>query len=62
MEKDKLNVIFRSGYTTKKSGSGLGLHSIANFVKDCGGQISALSDGIGKGATIRVEMPISTVT
>lgn len=62
MGKDKLNVIFRSGYTTKKSGSGLGLHSIANFVKDCGGQILALSDGIGKGATIRVALPISTVT
>ena len=62
MEKDKLNVIFRPGYTTKKSGSGRGLHSIANFVKDCGGQIFALSDGIGKGTTIRVALPISTVT
>jgi len=62
MEKDKLNVIFRPGYTTKESGNGLGLHSIANFVKDCGGQIVALSDGIGEGATIRVALPISTVT
>jgi nitrogen-specific signal transduction histidine kinase len=34
IEKDKLNIIFQSGYTTKSSGSGLGLHSVANFVSD----------------------------
>ena len=42
--------IFAAGYTTKESGSGLGLHSIANFVISSGGQIRPLSDGIGKGA------------
>jgi two-component system cell cycle response regulator len=59
VEKDKLDAIFRSGYTTKDSGSGLGLHSIANFVSGCGGQIQALSDGIGKGATMQVALPLS---
>jgi DNA-binding response OmpR family regulator len=59
IEKDRLGVIFRSGYTTKDSGSGLGLHSIANFVSGCGGQMQALSDGIGKGATMRVALPLS---
>jgi len=57
VEKDKLDAIFRSGYTTKDSGSGLGLHLIANFVGGCGGQIEALSDGIGKGATMRIALP-----
>ena len=46
--------IFSAGYTTKTSGSGLGLHSTANFVIGSGGRISALSDGAGKGATLRV--------
>ncbi len=62
IEKDKLEVIFRPGYTTKGSGSGLGLHSVANFVSGCGGHISALSDGIGKGATMRIKLPLSSVT
>ena len=62
MEKGKLDVIFGSGYTTKDSGSGLGLHSIANFVKGCDGQILALSNGIGKGATMRVELPLPSAT
>ena len=57
IEKDKLDIIFRSGYTTKDSGSGLGLHLIANFINGHGGQILALSDGIGKGATMRIVLP-----
>jgi len=60
IEEDKLDVIFRSGYTTKDSGSGLGLHLTANFVSGCGGQIQALSDGIGKGTTMRVMLPLSS--
>lgn len=59
IEGDKLEVIFRSGYTTKKFGSGLGLHSTANFVKSCGGQIVAMSDGAGRGAMMRIELPLS---
>lgn len=46
--------IFSAGYTTKEGGSGLGLHSAANFVIGSGGTIRALSDGRGTGATIRV--------
>jgi signal transduction histidine kinase len=61
IEKDKLDVIFRPGYTTKSSGSGLGLHSTANFVNGCNGKIFALSDGIGKGTTMRIELPISSI-
>ncbi|MBD3184309.1 PAS domain S-box protein [Candidatus Poribacteria bacterium] len=59
IEQDKLDIIFRSGYTTKESGSGLGLHSIANFIKGCGGQILAFSDGIGKGTTMKIVLPRS---
>ena len=59
IEKDKLELIFKAGYTTKESGSGLGLHSIANFVNMCGGQISSISDGIGRGTTMKVMLPVS---
>ena len=47
-------LIFTAGYTTKESGSGLGLHSAANFVIGSGGRIQALSDCHGAGTTIRV--------
>ena len=53
--------IFAPGYTTKSLGSGLGLHSAANFVIASGGRIQALSKGIGKGATMRVRLPLSSV-
>jgi len=55
-------MLFAAGYTTKKSGSGLGLHSTANFIIGMGGQIRPLSEGIGKGATMLVTLPLSSVT
>jgi two-component system NtrC family sensor kinase len=61
IEEGKFDLIFRPGYTTRNSESGLGLHSVANFVNGCRGQIQALSDGIGKGATVRVELPLSSI-
>ena len=54
-------IVFAAGYTTKKNGSGLGLHSSANFVIGTGGQIHALSNGIGKGATLRVMLRLSSI-
>ncbi|MDQ1328613.1 MAG: domain S-box protein, partial [Candidatus Poribacteria bacterium] len=62
IEKGKQELIFRPGYTTKDSGTGLGLHSVANFVKGCDGQIFALSDGIGKGAIMQIVFPMSSVS
>ncbi len=49
-----LTAIFRAGYTTKREGSGIGLHSAANFVATTGGRIQPLSRGHGTGATMRV--------
>jgi PAS domain S-box-containing protein len=54
-------VLFAPGYTTKPSGSGLGLHSAANFVIASGGRIEPLSQGPGKGTTMRVMLPLSSV-
>ena len=47
-------LIFSAGYSTKEGGSGLGLHSAANFVIASGGKIRVLSDGVGKGTTMRL--------
>ena len=60
---DKANpkLIFSAGYTTKESGSGLGLHSAANFVIGTGGRIQPLSEGPGKGTTMRVMLRLSSV-
>ncbi len=53
---DDLQTIFRAGVSTKEDGTGLGLHSAAIFVERSGGRIQAISEGIGHGATMRIEM------
>ena len=53
--------IFAAGFSTKENGSGLGLHSVANFVIGSGGRIHPFSDGIGKGATMRVLLRLSSI-
>ena len=58
---ENLKLIFTAGYTTKESGTGLGLHSSANFVIGSGGQIYPLSEGIGKGTTMRIMLRYSSV-
>ena len=62
IDSKNLKAIFAAGYTSKPTGSGLGLHSAANFVIGTGGKIQALSDGIGKGATLRVMLRQSSIT
>jgi PAS domain S-box-containing protein len=55
------SVLFAPGYTTKAGGSGLGLHSAANFVIAAGGRIQPLSNGVGRGTTMRIMLPLSSV-
>ncbi len=62
IENSKYKTIFAAGYTTKASGSGLGLHSTANFVVGSGGKIYPLSEGIGKGATMRIMLRLDSIT
>ena len=59
LEASQLPSVFAAGYTTKKDGTGLGLHSAANFVIGSGGSIQPLSDGIGAGTTMRVTLRLS---
>lgn len=59
---ENLNKIFSAGFTTKDGGSGLGLHSSANFVISSGGKIQSFSEGKGKGTTIRILLRHSAIS
>ncbi|MDD9981736.1 MAG: two-component sensor histidine kinase, partial [Gammaproteobacteria bacterium] len=59
IHRDHFKTIFNPGYSTKAQGSGLGLHSAANYVIATGGRIRPLSDGIGTGTTMRVTWRLS---
>ena len=61
IENNDTQLLFTPGYTTKKSGSGLGLHSAANFVIASGGRIEPSSEGKGNGMTMRVTLPLPAV-
>jgi len=51
---------FAFGYSTKRKGSGFGLHSCANYLIANKGSIEASSEGVGKGATFVIRLPIDT--
>ena len=59
IERSRFGSLFNAGYTTKTNGTGLGLHSAANFAIASGGNIRPFSDGIGHGAMLRVILPIA---
>ena len=56
---ENLSRIFRYGFTTRKNGHGFGLHSGALAARELGGALLAHSDGLGKGATFTLELPLS---
>ena len=59
--REHINKVFSAGFTTKEQGTGLGLHSSANFVISSGGKIQAFSEDKGKGTTIRIMFQCSSV-
>jgi len=48
---------FENGFTTKRTGSGLGLHWCANAIHAMGGRMSADSSGVGQGSCLHVLLP-----
>lgn len=52
---------FEFGFTTRAGGSGFGLHASAEFVERLGGEVSLVSAGVDRGATVRVSIPLSPV-
>jgi len=51
--------LFEHGFTTKRDGHGFGLSYCLQAVRDMGGELTAISDGLGKGAAFRVTLPES---
>lgn len=58
IEPDNLTRIFAHGFTTRDDGHGFGLHSCALAAQEMHGTLVAESDGPGRGATFRLELPI----
>ena len=56
---ENLTRIFSHGFTTRKNGHGFGLHSGALAAKEMGGSLTAHSDGLSKGATFALELPLT---
>ncbi|MEQ8274493.1 MAG: ATP-binding protein [Deltaproteobacteria bacterium] len=50
--------VFKHGFTTRKNGHGFGLHDSANAATELGGSLTCASDGLGRGATFRLELPM----
>jgi ligand-binding sensor domain-containing protein/signal transduction histidine kinase len=59
---ENLTRIFSHGFTTRKNGHGFGLHSGALAAQEMGGSLKAHSDGIGKGASFTLELPLRPTT
>jgi len=51
--------IFEHGFTTKQAGHGFGLHSSALAAKELGGSLEVGSDGLDRGASFRLELPLT---
>jgi two-component system sensor histidine kinase PilS (NtrC family) len=57
ISKSDIEKIFYPFFTTKDSGTGLGLSTAQKIVEEHGGKINARSEGAGKGTTISVNLP-----
>ena len=56
---ENLTRIFSHGFTTREHGHGFGLHSAALAAREMGGSIAVHSEGVGKGATFILELPLN---
>lgn len=54
-----LGRLFRQGFTTRKAGHGVGLHSSALAAQLMGGQLTLESPGVNQGATATLKLPAS---
>jgi signal transduction histidine kinase len=57
IESAHIGKIFSHGFTTKKDGHGFGLHASALAARQLGGTLSCRSDGPGRGAAFRLDLP-----
>lgn len=57
---ENMTRIFAHGFTTRRDGHGFGLHSGALAARELGGSLQAFSEGLGRGATFVLELPLAT--
>ena len=55
---ENLTRIFTHGFTTTAEGHGFGLHASLQAAQDMGGRLHVHSDGLGKGCTFTLELPL----
>jgi signal transduction histidine kinase len=66
IERSQLKRIFKrfhrapGALVNERSGSGLGLYVAYRLVRNLGGRMRAESDGLGKGTTMHIRLPLST--
>jgi signal transduction histidine kinase len=53
--------LFQHGFTTRKDGHGFGLHSGALAAANLGGALQVMSDGLDRGATFTLVLPLAPV-
>lgn len=58
MKKEVVEKIFNPFYTTKSSGTGLGMYIVYQLIEECGGKIEAYSKE-NEGTLIRVYLPLA---
>ena len=56
---ENLVKIFSQGFTTKRHGHGFGLHGASCTAIEMGGTLTVASDGVGKGATFVLTLPVA---
>jgi PAS domain S-box-containing protein len=56
--RENLPRIFSHGFSTQKDGHGFGLHSSAFAAKEMGGQVRVESEGLGRGASFSLDLPL----
>jgi signal transduction histidine kinase len=55
----QLEKIFSYGFTLKEAGHGYGLHNSSKLIKELGGELIAKSEGLNRGASFFVSIPLS---
>jgi NO-binding membrane sensor protein with MHYT domain/signal transduction histidine kinase len=56
---ESMQRLFEFGFTTKKDGHGFGLHASAILAKEMGGELTARSEGVNRGACFTVRLPVA---
>ncbi|MBC7603451.1 MAG: histidine kinase, partial [Ramlibacter sp.] len=59
--RENLQRIFMHGFTTRKGGHGFGLHSCALAALEVGGNLTADSEGLGRGAVFTLDLAFAPV-